>query len=111
MTERQARLLAFIVDYQERRGGVSPSLDEMTQALGLTSKSVVHAMLVRLEAEGRIARDASRVRSVRVTAPVVTVADFRAAVSRLVEQEGVARAVAALLDIAGELAPRPGEEG
>jgi hypothetical protein len=51
------------------------------------------------------------VRSIRVTAPgaVLTVADFRTAVGQLVEQEGVARAVAAQLDIAGELTPARGE--
>jgi len=111
MTPRQARLLAFIADYQRRSGGVSPSLEEMAQALDLKSRSVVHYMLVRLEADGRIARDVGRVRAIRVIAPRVTVADFRTTVDRLVDQEGAARAVEALLDIADELAPRHGREG
>ena len=111
MTPRQARLLVYIADYQRGSDGASPSHEEMAQALGLSSRSVVHYMLVRLEADGRIARDAGRVRSIRVTGPAVTVADFRTAVSRLVEQEGVARAITALLDIAGELAPHGGEAG
>lgn len=111
MTDRQARLLAFIVDYKKRRGGVSPSYHEMARGVGVASKSGIHHMLERLEAGGHIARDRSRVRSIRVTEPaaVVTVADLRTAVGRLVEQEGVARAVAALLDIAGELTPARGE--
>lgn len=111
MTPRQARLLAYIADYQRRSGGVSPSLEEMAQALGLSSRSAVHYMLLRLEADGRLARPVGRARAIRLIAPRVTVADVRTTVDRLVDHEGVARAVDALLDIAGELAPTRREEG
>lgn len=65
MTPRQSRLLTFISFYRELHG-YSPSLDEMTTAMDLKSKSVVHRMLQKLHYEGRIRHKPKAVRSVEV---------------------------------------------
>lgn len=46
--------------------GVSPTLDEIASALGLTGKSGVHRMLGQLEREGLIVRDRYAARSIRI---------------------------------------------
>lgn len=107
MTRQQSRLLQFIAEYQRKHGGdVSPSLEEMAQALGLRSKAGIHRLLTRLEDAGRIARDPYRARSVRLVEPTVTVPEFRAIVLRLAEREGLSCTVGLLQSIADQLARR-----
>lgn len=55
MTERQFKLLALITTFISERG-FSPSYDEMKRALGLKSKSNIHALIVRLEERGHVRR-------------------------------------------------------
>jgi SOS-response transcriptional repressor LexA len=107
MTRQQSRLLQFIAQYQREHGAdVSPSLDEMTRALGLRSKAGIHRLLTRLEGSGRIARNPRRARSVRLVDPTVTVPEFRAIVLRLAEREGLSCTVGLLQSIADQLAAR-----
>jgi SOS-response transcriptional repressor LexA len=107
MTRQQARLLQFIAEYQRGHGGeASPSLDEMSHALGLRSKAGVSRLLARLEDSGRIVRRPHRARSVRLVDPTVTVPEFRAIVLRLAEREGLASTVGLLQSIADQLATR-----
>ena len=65
LTAKQHQLLVFI---QERlaENGVSPSFDEMKDALGLKSKSGVHRLVNALEERGFIRRMANRARALEV---------------------------------------------
>jgi SOS-response transcriptional repressor LexA len=58
----QNDLLKFIVQYKKSHDGNSPTYQEMIDALGISSKSVVKYMLVNLQRAGRIrlAFDTSR---------------------------------------------------
>lgn len=66
LTRAQAELLAFIQRFQEENYGVSPSFEEMKQALGLASKSGVHRLIEALEERGRIIRRHNRARAIEV---------------------------------------------
>ena len=65
LTRKQRELLQFI---QDRLGetGVSPSFDEMKDALGLKSKSGVHRLITGLEERGFIRRLPHRARALEV---------------------------------------------
>ena len=65
LTAKQRELLLFI---QERLGatGVSPSFDEMREALDLKSKSGVHRLISALEERGFIRRLPNRARALEV---------------------------------------------
>src|SRR5262249_34289043 len=65
LTRKQHELLLFIND-RLSRGGVSPSFDEMKEALGLKSKSGVHRLITGLEERGFIRRLAHRARALEV---------------------------------------------
>ncbi len=66
LTERQAECLAFLKRRLAETGGVCPSYDEITAALGLASKSGVHRLLSGLELRGRIRRLPHKVRAIEV---------------------------------------------
>lgn len=65
LTRKQHELLLFI---NERlgQGGVSPSFDEMKDALGLKSKSGIHRLITGLEERGFIRRLPHRARALEV---------------------------------------------
>ena len=65
LTRKQHQLLLFI---HQRLGehGVSPSFDEMKEALGLRSKSGIHRLITALEERGFIRRLAHRARAVEI---------------------------------------------
>jgi repressor LexA len=65
LTRKQRELLKFI---QNRLGdsGISPSFDEMKEALGLRSKSGVHRLITGLEERGFIRRLPHRARALEV---------------------------------------------
>lgn len=65
LTAKQQQLLLFI-DGRLNSGGVSPSFDEMKDALGLKSKSGVHRLINALEERGFIKRMANRARALEV---------------------------------------------
>lgn len=65
LTAKQQQLLHFIND-RLQEGGVSPSFDEMKDALGLKSKSGVHRLINALEERGFIKRMANRARALEV---------------------------------------------
>ncbi len=56
LTRKQNELFRYIAAYTEANG-IAPSLDEMTDALGLSSKSGTHRLLVCLEERGWIRRE------------------------------------------------------
>jgi len=68
LTTKQRQLLDFIEKRLET-DGVSPSFDEMKEALGLKSKSGVHRLVKALEERGFIRRLPNRARALEVTRP------------------------------------------
>jgi len=65
LTAKQHQLLLFIRD-RLADTGVSPSFDEMKDALGLKSKSGVHRLINALEERGFIRRMANRARALEI---------------------------------------------
>lgn len=65
LTRKQYELLMFI-DQRLREQGVSPSFDEMRDALGLKSKSGIHRLITGLEERGFIRRLPHRARALEV---------------------------------------------
>ena len=65
LTAKQRELLVFI-DGRLKQDGVSPSFDEMREALDLKSKSGVHRLISALEERGFIRRLPNRARALEV---------------------------------------------
>jgi len=81
LTAKQRELLLFI-DSRLKQDGVSPSFDEMREALDLKSKSGVHRLISALEERGFIRRLPNRARALEVvklpeTQPSATVTPIR----------------------------------
>jgi repressor LexA len=65
LTAKQRELL-LLIDSRLKTGGISPSFDEMRDALGLKSKSGVHRLISALEERGFIRRLPNRARALEV---------------------------------------------
>ncbi len=65
LTRKQHELLTFI-HQRVRESGVSPSFDEMKEALGLASKSGIHRLITALEERGFLRRMPNRARALEV---------------------------------------------
>jgi len=65
LTAKQRELLLFI-DQRLKSNGISPSFDEMREALDLKSKSGVHRLISALEERGFIRRLPNRARALEV---------------------------------------------
>jgi repressor LexA len=65
LTAKQRELLLFI-DQRLKQDGISPSFDEMREALDLKSKSGVHRLISALEERGFIRRLPNRARALEV---------------------------------------------
>jgi repressor LexA len=65
LTKKQYELLIYI-DEHLKANGVSPSFDEMKDALHLKSKSGIHRLITALEERGFIRRLANRARALEV---------------------------------------------
>jgi repressor LexA len=83
LTAKQRELLLFI-DSRLKDEGISPSFDEMREALDLRSKSGVHRLISALEERGFIRRLPNRARALEVvklpeTRPSATVTPLRRA--------------------------------
>ncbi|WP_291075977.1 transcriptional repressor LexA [Hyphomonas sp.] len=65
LTSKQKELLLFINE-RIQKTGVSPSFDEMKDALNLASKSGIHRLITALEERGFIRRLAHRARALEV---------------------------------------------
>src|SRR6266704_815389 len=66
LTKKQHELLMFI-NHRLAQDGVSPSFEEMKEALGLKSKSGIHRLISGLEERGFIRRLPHRARALEVT--------------------------------------------
>ena len=85
LTAEQRELLIFI-DNRLNESGISPSFDEMREALELKSKSGVHRLISALEERGFIRRLPNRARALEVlklpeVRPAATVTPLRPAVA------------------------------
>ncbi len=81
LTAKQRELLLFI-DGRLKESGISPSFDEMREALDLKSKSGVHRLISALEERGFIRRLPNRARALEIvklpdTRPSATVTPIR----------------------------------
>ena len=65
LTAKQQQLLCYIKEHLDR-GGVSPSFEEMKEALDLKSKSGIHRLISALEERGFIRRLANRARALEI---------------------------------------------
>jgi len=65
LTAKQQQLLCYIKEHLDR-GGVSPSFEEMKDALDLKSKSGIHRLISALEERGFIRRLANRARALEI---------------------------------------------
>ncbi|MCW5748923.1 MAG: repressor LexA, partial [Alphaproteobacteria bacterium] len=65
LTRKQYELLVFI-NKRLNEDGVSPSFDEMKEALRLRSKSGIHRLITGLEERGFLRRLAHRARALQV---------------------------------------------
>jgi repressor LexA len=65
LTKKQYELLLFI-DKRLKENGISPSFDEMKDALGLRSKSGIHRLMTGLEERGFVRRLPHRARALEV---------------------------------------------
>ena len=65
LTRKQHELLMFIHE-RIKESGVSPSFDEMKEALNLASKSGIHRLITALEERGFLRRLAHRARALEV---------------------------------------------
>ena len=65
LTAKQRELLLFI-DQRLKQDGISPSFDEMREALDLKSKSGVHRLISALEERGFIRRLPNRARALEI---------------------------------------------
>jgi repressor LexA len=85
LTAKQRELLLFI-DKRLNENGISPSFDEMREALDLKSKSGVHRLISALEERGFIRRLPNRARALEVlklpeVRPMASVTPIRPAVA------------------------------
>lgn len=87
LTAQQQRLLTFIED-RLKQSGVSPSFDEMKDALGLKSKSGVHRLIKALEERGFIQRLPNRARALEVVRSSSDLGDSSAGRSEATIVEG-----------------------
>ena len=69
LTRKQSELLTYLTNHMERND-ISPSFDEMRNALGLASKSGVHRLVSGLEERGFIKRLANRARAIKILKPL-----------------------------------------
>lgn len=65
LTQRQLSLLSYIQEYQDKHG-ISPSFQQMANALGLKSKSNIHVLIEGLEDRGAIRRFHGRARAIEI---------------------------------------------
>ena len=77
LTKKQLQLLKFI-HKRTQQDGVSPSFDEMKEALDLRSKSGIHRLITALEERGFIRRLAHRARAIEITRMPDSLADSAA---------------------------------
>jgi repressor LexA len=94
LTRKQKELLIYIRDSLVKEG-VTPSFDEMKEALGLRSKSGIHRLITGLEERGFIKRLPHRARALEIVRLPEDMGEVAARVAHNVK-ESVQKAVAPL---------------
>ncbi|GGD03910.1 transcriptional repressor LexA [Aquisalinus flavus] len=109
LTAKQRELLVFI-NQRIRESGVSPSFDEMKEALDLKSKSGIHRLITALEERGFIRRLPHRARALEILRlpDDVSQHDIRARGFSPEVIEGSAGQMKAPMNAKGGSAARPG---
>lgn len=114
LTPRQRDLLRFIADYMAASNGVAPSFVQMSEALGLRSKSGLHRTLCSLEERGFIRRLPYRARALEIVRSLpadenatfdqegCSLDELRALVERLRRRDGATATCAALVGLAND---------
>jgi repressor LexA len=69
LTERQKRVLAFIIEYQ-RMHGIAPTVREIGEHFGLRSPGGIHRILMLLKEKGFILAESGKKRSWRSAGPM-----------------------------------------
>lgn len=95
LTNKQYELLIFINE-RIRESGISPSFDEMKEALNLKSKSGIHRLISALEERGFIRRLPNRARALEVLRLPDSVAQFgrsKGFAPNVIDSDGSARPV------------------
>ncbi|WIM09281.1 hypothetical protein [Enhydrobacter sp.] len=112
LTPRQAELLAFLRAYAAAHGGVMPSHDEITVALGLRSKARVSAVIDRLVERGFLRRLPRRARALELIDRTMAGAEaLERAAARLIEERGPGATAVLLIELARRLTPAEGRGG
>lgn len=65
MTPRQKQLLIYIINYQRRNTGLSPTFQDMAEYMG-QSKSRIHALMQALKAHGYLHYETGKKRQIHV---------------------------------------------
>ncbi|MEC7208703.1 MAG: transcriptional repressor LexA [Pseudomonadota bacterium] len=86
LTGKQHQLLSYLIDYQADKD-ITPSFDEMRQAVGLASKSGVHRLVSALEERGYIRRLPNRARAIEILRHPGSPASADGASSNVVEAD------------------------
>ncbi len=66
LTPKQSQLFRYLEGYMSGPGSVAPTFAEMGAAVGLTSKSAVHRLLLALEERGYVQRVRNRARAIEI---------------------------------------------
>lgn len=109
LTKKQRELLLFIND-RIKETGVSPSFDEMKEALDLASKSGIHRLITALEERGFLRRLAHRARALEVlklpesAVPQTARGNFRPSVISGEGRRAGASARGAMIPVMGRIA-------
>ncbi len=103
LTRKQHELLCFIRDRLDE-GGISPSFEEMKEALSLKSKSGIHRLISALEERGFLRRLPNRARALEV---VKMPEGWERAAPRSATESAPAQASADVLRFPAKSAPRP----
>lgn len=109
LTPKQAELLAYLDEFTAREGH-SPSFDQMTTQLGLSSKSGVSRLIDALEERGCIIRLPNRARAISVVGGKASALDEQAfppaverALGRMCSETGAPRSTVIRLAVAAFL--------
>ena len=110
LTAKQHELLSF-VDNRLRETGVSPSFEEMKDALGLKSKSGIHRLISALEEREFIRRLPNRARALEILKwPEGGLEKGRETTSKVVELKGHRKAQGASVGALSKAAPVPAND-
>lgn len=86
-TAKRQRLYDYIESYYEEHG-FAPTYKEMKAALGYRSSSYLHAMVIRMEADGLLERDKNKRRGVKPRGRSVKSAELLWVINEFVKADG-----------------------